>query len=128
MIQSKSILWRRIGMLAGVVFYLEGFAYLLLITLDRFLAPAVEAVKGADAAGKRQIQAVSWLVLIILLFYLGAGLTLIFRFGRYFFPRPENERKPSPTAHLDIWAEAGKRLKSSSLDGDAGNSTPDDSQ
>jgi hypothetical protein len=125
---SKSILWRRIGVLAGVVFYLEGFGYLLLVVLHRFLAPAVAAVKGADAAGKRQIQAVSWLVLMILLFYLGAGLTLIFRFGRYFFPRPENDRPPSPTAHLDIWAEAGKRLKSSPTDDDTGNPTPDDSQ
>lgn len=118
MASSKSILWRRVGIIAGVLFYLEGFGYLLLLVLHRFLAPAVEAVKNADAAGKKQIQAVSWLVLIVLLFYLGAGLALIFRFGRLFFPRG-GERRVSPTAHVDIWAEAGKRLKT----GPAGDGT-----
>jgi hypothetical protein len=96
------------GALAGVIVYLVGFTLLMLAMLHWFFGPAAAAMKGADLAGRKQLGAVAWLMLSITIVYLIAGLFLVFRIGRFFFPRPRAPRVRTP--HVDIWSEAGKRL------------------
>jgi hypothetical protein len=91
-----------------VIAYLSGFMVLLLLMNHYFLTPATAAARDATPEGKRKLQAVAWLMLSVTLVYLLIGLMLTFRIGRFFFPRPTNPRVRTP--HVDIWAEAGKRL------------------
>jgi len=94
-----------------VAVYLAGFAVLLLVELHFFIEPAIRASHGSDPLGKQKLQAVAWLMFSILLFYLIAGLMLVFRVGRFFFPRQDLAGQRVRTQQMDIWAEAGKRLK-----------------
>jgi hypothetical protein len=87
-----------------------GFGALLVIVCHYYLFPALEAARGADPAGRRQLGATARLMLAVVLFILLAGLLMSFRVGRFFFPRKRDPR-PKPTTYPDAWAESAKRLK-----------------
>jgi hypothetical protein len=94
---------------APVIAYLLGFVVLLLLLIHFFLNPAYDAAKNAPPEGLRKLKAVGMIMLMLTLVYLLIGLILTFRIGRFFFPRPPTPRVRTP--HVDIWAEAGKRLQ-----------------
>ena len=107
---SRQLFRRRGRTYAGVIIYLVGFAVLLVIVWHSYLAAAIEAAKHADIRGKKYLQAVAQLMLSVVLVYLLAGLILVFRLGRFFFPRPGAGPKRSRTTYVDAWSEAGKRM------------------
>jgi len=89
-------------------FMLAAWIVLFLVT-DMFLIPAIRAASGADTIARKQLAAISALVLAIILTCLLAILMLVLRPGRFFLPR-----KPEPkvrTKYVDAWAEAGQRLE-----------------
>jgi len=96
-------------MLWGMIFYLIGFILLLLLVLHRFIIPAAAAANSADPRGRHIVGAFAWLVMALVLVYALAGLILVFRVGRFFFPRPRGQR--TTTKYVDAWTEAGKRAK-----------------
>ena len=90
------------------LWFLLGFAVLLILVSNYYLLPALDAWNSStDPVGKKLLSAHSALLLTILLLILLSGLLLTFRIGRYFFPRAM--RKRTHTKYVDIWAEAGKR-------------------
>jgi hypothetical protein len=93
----------------ATVLYLASFSVLIVIVANYFLFPAIIASHGADASGRRQLSAVSALLLAVVLTVLLIGLLLAFRIHRFFFPR--GERNFVKTEYVDAWAEAGKRAK-----------------
>jgi hypothetical protein len=92
----------------SVLIYLVGFVLLLAVVSKMFLIPALRAASGSDPIGRRQIGAVAWLIMSLVLLYLVMGLILTFRIGRFFFPRPRGPRVK--TQYIDAWAESAKRL------------------
>jgi len=89
-------------------FMLAAWIILFLVT-DLFLIPALRVANGADSLARKQLAAISALVLAIILTCLLAVLMLILRPGRFFLPR-----KPEPkvrTKYVDAWAEAGQRME-----------------
>jgi len=91
-----------------VALFLAGFTVLLILILNAYLKPAAEAARNADKVGKHELAAWSWLLLAILLVILFAGLTLTFRFARFF---SRNSETPTKTIYTDAWSESAKRLK-----------------
>lgn len=89
--------------------FLIGFAVLIYVVSDWYLLPALDAAQGATTAEKRQLSAYSRLLLAIVLVILICGILLTFRFGRFFFPRQRDARRP--TKYVDAWAESGKRMQ-----------------
>jgi hypothetical protein len=92
----------------GVLLYLCGFALLLLVALNNFLVPVLHAAAHNGHAAHQKLAAISWLLLWIILTYLISGLMLVFRVGRFFFPRPRPPRHR--TQYIDAWAESAKRI------------------
>lgn len=88
--------------------FLAGFSVLIVIVANYFLLPATSAVPAADVEGKRQLSAVSALLLAILLFIMVVGLLMTFRIRRFFLPNESATR--SSTQHIDAWAESGRRM------------------
>lgn len=84
----------------------------MVFVANYYLVPALSAVHGADASGRRQLSAVSALVLSVLLTVLLVVLMLAFRPHRFFFPR--GGRTVIKTKYVDAWAEAGKRASGDS--------------
>jgi hypothetical protein len=76
----------------ATVAFLLAFAALLLLIGRYFMQPAVVAAHVADGPGRRQLSAVSILLLAILLVMLAVGLMLTFRVHRFFFPRAGPKR------------------------------------
>ncbi|HTW94574.1 MAG TPA: hypothetical protein VMD30_07265 [Tepidisphaeraceae bacterium] len=103
-------------MVWGMIVYLIGFILLLLLVFYRFFIPAAAAAHSADSRGRHIVGAYSWLVMAIVLVYVLAGLILVFRIGRFFFPRPRDQR--TSTQYIDAWTEAGKRAKTPPPDQD----------
>jgi hypothetical protein len=103
---------RRAATYWSVMAFLGGFVVLLLVVSHYFLLPGLKAAETADAAGRRQLRAVSWLILSIVLVYVLAGLMLTFRMGRFFFPRKGDGRVK--TKYVDAWTEAGHRARDDS--------------
>jgi hypothetical protein len=101
---------RRGRTLAAVIAYLIGFTILLFLVLHFFFVPAAKVATVASRLQRKRLAALSWLMLTVLLFYLLAGLMLVFRIGRFFFPPPGPGERRTRTPHVDIWAEAGKRF------------------
>src|SRR6266550_474718 len=93
----------------AVLIYLVAFTVLLIALLKFYLLPAAEVARQAGPEERRKLAAGALLVLIVILFVLGAGLVLTFRSGRFFFPRPVAPRKR--TEYVDAWAESGKRMQ-----------------
>jgi len=94
-----------------LVIFLLGFVALVWLVSNRFLLPAMVAAQDATTEQKRQLMAYSRLLLAIVLFVLCVGMLMIFRVRRFFFPRSLPSRQK--TEYIDAWAEAGRRLNSS---------------
>ena len=71
----------------ATVAFLLAFIALLLLIFHYYMQPAVVAAHVADEPGRRQISAVSILLLAILLTILAVGLMLTFRVHRFFFTK-----------------------------------------
>jgi len=82
---------------------------ILLLVLERYLLPAARAAKGMDPKGRKQLAALSILVLTIVLVMLLVALILAIRPGRFFLPRRGEPR--TRTSYIDAWEEAGKRMQ-----------------
>lgn len=100
----------------AVLIFLAAFAAFLVFLSSYYLLPALEAFRDADRTGRKAISATSTLLLAVLLFSLVAGILLTFRIGRFFFPR--NSPPRSRTKYVDVWSEAGKRIKTPPEDDD----------
>jgi uncharacterized membrane protein YhaH (DUF805 family) len=70
----------------ATVAFLLAFIALLLLICRFYMQPAVVAAHVADEPGRRQLSAVSMLLLAILLVMLIVGLMLTFRVHRFFLP------------------------------------------
>jgi hypothetical protein len=92
----------------AAVTFLFIFTILIIGVCYYFLFPAFEAAKGATPDERARLRAYSSLLLAIILIVLISGILLTVRIGRFFFPRPIVPRVR--TKHVDIWAEAGKRM------------------
>ena len=108
----------------AAVAFIFSFALLLIAICYFYLFPALEAFKHATPEEKAKLRAYSSLVQAVMLFILIAGLVLTVRIGRFFFPRPDSPR--SKTKYVDVWAEAGKRIKTPEPESDR-NDDPKDS-
>jgi hypothetical protein len=89
-------------------FMLAAWVIIFLVT-DLYLVPALRAAQGADAMARKQLAAISALVLAIILTSLAAIFLLMLRPGRFFLPRKQEPR--SRTKYVDAWAEAGQRME-----------------
>ena len=74
-----------------------------------YLLKALADFNGADERGRKLIAVHALLLMSVMLAILGLSWILIFRIGRYFFPR-SGTREPK-TKYTDAWTEAGKRLR-----------------
>jgi len=92
-----------------IVGFLLAFWVILFLVTDHYLLPAIMAAHHADALARRQIAAISSLVLAIILSSLVALLLLAIRPGRFFQPRKRSPR--SRTRYVDAWAESAHRMK-----------------
>ena len=93
----------------AVLVYLVAFAVLLVVVMKWYLIPALQAAQHAQPEDRKRLAATALLVMVVVLFVLGAGLVLTFRVGRFFFPRPVAPRKR--TEYVDAWAESAKRMQ-----------------
>jgi hypothetical protein len=89
-------------------FMIAAWAILFLVT-DLYLIPALQMAQAADPIARRQLAAISALVLAIILTCLVAILLLLLRPGRFFLPR--KSEAPTRTRYSDAWAEAGQRIE-----------------
>jgi hypothetical protein len=89
-------------------FMLTAWIILFLVT-DLYLIPALRVAQGADSIARRQLAAISSLVLAIILTSLIVVLMLILRPGRFFLPRKSDPK--TRTKYVDAWAEAGQRME-----------------
>ena len=97
--------------------FLALFCILLVMVTKVYLLRALADFNGADEKGRRLIGLHALLLMSVILAILGLSLMLIFRVGRYFFPR--NREKLGKTEYTDAWSEAGKRIQTpKDLDGE----------
>ena len=92
----------------GAIVFLAVFFVLLLIVSNRFLLPALRIAQGVDTPGRRQLAAISSLVLTIVLLCLLVLLFTAFRPSRLFFPRKTEPR--TKTDYIDAWQESADRM------------------
>ena len=85
------------------------FCILLVMVTRVYLLGALADFSGADARGRKLIAVHALLMMSAVLAVLGLSWILIFRIGRYFFPRG-GMREPK-TKYTDAWTEAGKRMR-----------------
>lgn len=95
-------LWAFLGFLGGATL-------ILYFTVDRFLIPALQLSHNLDTPARKQLAAISSLVLAVVLVCLLAGLILTVRPARFFFPRKPPTR--SPTTYTDAWSESARRMQ-----------------
>jgi hypothetical protein len=100
---------RGVRLITAAAVFLCSAAALLLLVSYRYLLPALAAARGADTIARKQLAAISALVLIVVLVCLLGMLIVLFRPGRMFLPRKTEPR--TRTKYVDAWAEAGKRLQ-----------------
>jgi len=98
----------------AVLAFLLLFAVLIITVSKYFLLPALPLVHGASHAEKVRLVAYSRLLLALVLLILVVSLILIFRPGRFFFPRRQSPREA--TKYIDMWAEAGRRMDADKTD------------
>jgi len=91
-----------------MTFFLLAFAALIAVVAFYYLLPALDAARGADVAGRRQLSAFSMLLMAVILFVLLVGLAMTFRIHRFFFPRPIPKR--TQTEYVDAWSESARRM------------------
>jgi hypothetical protein len=91
--------------------FLVVFTGLVIAVFYYTLVPGMQAASDPQITPieKRSLAAWYRLLLFVLLFILFAGIVLTFRFGRFFFPRPTEPRRP--TTYTDAWAESAKRMQ-----------------
>jgi heme/copper-type cytochrome/quinol oxidase subunit 2 len=100
-----------------VVLFLAGSAAILGLTTWFYLLPALRAALAAtQPAQRKQLAAVSLLVLAIVLLTIVAWLVITVGFGRFFFPRKREPQKP--TTYTDAWGESGRRMPTPPPDAD----------
>jgi hypothetical protein len=93
----------------GAIVFMVACAVLIAIVSRYYLIPALDAARHATPREKRWLAASSRLLLSVVLFVVLAGLLMVFRVGRFFFPR-----NPPPrvrTQYIDAWSESAKRLE-----------------
>ena len=100
--QAGRSVWPFIGFLAL-------FCFLLGLLTKLYLLRALQDFNGADERGRKLIAVHALLLMCAVLAVLGLSWMLIFRVGRYFFPR--NRDADGKTKYTDAWSEAGKRIK-----------------
>jgi hypothetical protein len=93
----------------AVIAFLVVFVVVIGIVADYFLVPAMQLVRDATPAQKRQLVAASRLMMMIVLLVLCVLLFMFFRVKRFFFPQPLPKREK--TEYVDLWAEAGRRAQ-----------------
>src|SRR5437867_4720940 len=93
---------------ALIGFMIAAWVILFLVS-DLYLIPALRVAQGADAIARRQLAALSALVLAIILTSLVAILMLILRPGRFFLPGKAAPK--TRTKYVDAWAAAGQRME-----------------
>ena len=91
---------------APVIFLVCFLAVVGLIT-DQWVIPMLRAVRDGTPVDRHRAVIYGTLVLILLLSLLLIGLMASFRFSAWLF-RPDARSKP--TAYIDIWKEAGRRV------------------
>ena len=101
--------WRNGLAYVRVIAYLVGFGVLLAFVGHYYLIPALEAAGQATAPERTVLSAQSRLVLALVLFILLMGLFLVFRIGRFFFPR--RRQRSEPTKYTDAWTESARRFR-----------------
>src|SRR4051812_22984623 len=79
----------------AVTIYLLVFALLVVVLSHFYLIPALKASHHATPREREKLAAGALLVLLVVLFGLGAGLLLTFRIGRWFFPSATKRAKPT---------------------------------
>lgn len=89
--------------------FLLAFAVMLIGVCRWYLLPAMDAFNHADKLQRRLLGLHALLIMSALLVALGMMMVLMFRVGRFFFPRPGSPR--SKTTYTDAWTEAGKRMR-----------------
>ena len=92
----------------GALAFLVAFFILLLVVSNRFLLPALRVSLDIDTTGRRQLAAISTLVLAIVLFCLFVLLFMVFRPSRFLFPR--KIEPPTKTDYVDAWQESADRM------------------
>jgi predicted MFS family arabinose efflux permease len=90
-----------------IVFFLLGFEAMLILITHQYLLPAYDAAAHADQAGRHQLDAVSSLLLMVVLTIIVVGVILVFRVRRYF--KTDHDTRAKPTEYSDAWAESGRR-------------------
>ena len=85
------------------------FWVLLAMVTKFYLLGALADFKGADERGRKLIAVHALLMMSVVLVILGLSWILIFRIGRYFFPRSGG--REAKTQYTDAWKEAGKRMR-----------------
>jgi hypothetical protein len=101
---------RHYGRISALAAFLCGSFALLLVVCHQYLLPAMSLVPGADAPARKQLAAISLLVLIVVLTALLGLLIVAVRPGRLFLPRKGPSRQR--THYVDAWAESARRLRS----------------
>ena len=82
----------------------------LLVAVSRYyLMPALDAARGASPGEKKQLAAVSALLLAIVLFIVVVGLLLVLRYAKVRFSR-RPDHPGVKTQYTDAWAESGRRF------------------
>lgn len=99
-----------------VLAFMGVFVIILLLVVYRYLLPAFSAADAADATARKQLAAISSLVLAVVLFALLAILMLILRPGRFLFPGKTLPRVQ--TRYQDAWAESARRMEAPPPDKD----------
>src|SRR6185295_10492272 len=99
--------------LTSIIVFLLFSGMAIGVTIQRYLIPAMAAAQGADSIARKQLSAISSLVLVVVLVSLLIMLILIFRPGRMFLQRRSGPR--TQTKYVDAWAEAGRRVSSADL-------------
>jgi hypothetical protein len=94
----------------GLLVFLLAFAALIFIVARWYLLPAMQSASSATPQEKRLLTATSWLLLVVILFVVGAGIVITFRVGRFFFPRSTAATGESKTEYIDAWSESAKRM------------------
>lgn len=81
---------------------------ILFLVSNHFLLPVFTIAHDIDVPGRKQLAAISALVLAIVLTGLVAMILLVVKPGRFFLPRKAAPR--DRTRYVDVWAESGKRM------------------
>ena len=91
----------------GVLAFFVGAIAIVLVAFYQYLLPAIGAAGSLNEDGRKELAAVSRLVLAVVLVILVAGMLLTIRPWRFFIHRSASSR----TRYVDAWEEAGKRMQ-----------------